>query len=94
MPKRTREVVAGVRAGSTLKSGKAWAREKRMLAQLQGRDRRRNRRVSAFVPAANDAGPLTMTLVYAVGLMVCVAIWLAAADLIGLIFLALQKGSP
>jgi hypothetical protein len=92
MSKRIREVVAGVRAGSTLKSGRGWAREKRLLAQLQGRDRRRSGgRIQAFVPGAHaKAGPLEMTLVWAVILMLCVATWLAAADLVGVIFLALQ----
>lgn len=95
MSKRTREVVAGVRAGSSLKSGRGWAREKRLLAQLQGRDRRRSGgRIQAFVPAADEKfGPLQSTLLWAVILMVCIAIWLAAAELIGVIVLALQRGA-
>lgn len=90
MSKRTREVVAGVRAGSTLKSGKAWAYEKRQLVRLQRR-RRQGGRVSAFVSAGAEASTLEMLLVWSVVVMVCVAIWLAAADLVGLILLALQR---
>lgn len=86
--KRTREVVAGVRAGSTVKSGKAWAREKRLLAQLQGRDRRRIGRVGHAMAAPSDlkAGPLEKAIIAFVAIAIVAGFWLGLWQLVAIVF--------